>query len=226
MLTQEQILQNIADNIHYFEARTDADDPWGERDIMKLSIGCTLRFYNGHSPEIRALIPQLVKSFYDQFGQYFTGGYMCNKESQSAKTGKLTPKLLDKCFNPKTWQDTDETMELTWDNPDAEATSGNRFSIFLCDEYTNWDQLSTIHISIPHNRLNILEALTTFIKKTCQRISIHSGFLGYFISLPEQWYSYQEHQTPIAYRFYGCEIDDGLDVPINFPPLALKASTG
>ena len=222
MLTQEQILQNIADNIHYFEARTDADDPWGERDIMKLSIGCTLRFYNGHSPEIRALIPQLVKSFYDQFGQYFTGGYMCNKESQSAKTGKLTPKLLDKCFNPKTWQDTDETMELTWDNPDAEATSGNRFSIFLCDEYTNWDQLSTIHISIPHNRLNILEALTTFIKKTCQRISIHSGFLGYFISLPEQWYSYQEHQTPIAYRFYGCEIDDGLDVPINFPPLGIK----
>ena len=48
MLSQEQILKNIAENIHYFEVRTDADDPWGERDIMKLSIGCTLRFHNGH----------------------------------------------------------------------------------------------------------------------------------------------------------------------------------
>lgn len=222
MLTQEQILNNIAENLHYFEVRTDADDPWGERDIMKLSIGCTLRFHNGHKPEIRALMPQLVKSFYDQFGQYFTGGYMCNKESQKAKTTKLTPKLLEKCFNPETWQNVNEAMELTWDNPDAESTSGYRFSIFLCDEYTNWDQLSTIHLSIPFNLFGILSSWRSFINKICCDIPLHSGFVGYYLSLPEQWYAYQEPQTPIAYRFYGCEIDDGLDVPINFPPPGIK----
>ena len=148
MLTQEQILNNIAENIHYFEVRTDANDPWGERDIMKLSIGCTLYFYNGHKPEIRAIMPQLVKSFYDQFGQYFTGGYMVNKESQKIKTGKLTPKLLEKCFKPDTWQDGDEAMEWTWANPDLEATTGYTFSGFLCDEYTNWDGLSIIQLAV------------------------------------------------------------------------------
>lgn len=222
MLTQEQILNNIAENIHYFEVRTDADDPWGERDIMKLSIGCTLRFHNGHKPEIRTIMPQLVKSFYDQFGQYFTGGYMCNKESQKAKTTKLTPKLLEKCFNPKSWQDVNEQVEWTLANPDSDATTGYKFSGLLQDEYTSWDMLSNIHLSIPYNRLDILEHWLSFIKKASPSIPMHSGFVGYYLSLPDQWYAYQEPQTPIAYRFYGCEIDDGLNVNINYEPLGIK----
>ena len=222
MLTQEQILQNIADNIHYFEARTDADDPWGERDIMKLSIGCTLRFYNGHNPEIRAIMPQLVKSFYDQFGQYFTGGYMINKESQKVKTGKLTPKLLEKCFNPETWRDTDEAMEWTWANPDSEATTGSTFSGFLCDEYTNWDSLSTIQLAIPYSQLSLLDPWLNFIKQLNQHVPMHCGNVGYYSSLPDQYYAYEEHQTPIAYRFYGCDIDSGSCVSMNRPPLGIK----
>lgn len=222
MLTQEQILNNIAENIHYFEVRTDADDPWGERDIMKLSIGCTLRFHNGHKPEIRALMPQLVKSFYDQFGQYFTGGYMVNKESQKIKTGKLTPKLLEKCFKPETWQNIEEPINLNFGNPDPDATTGNQFSIWLGDEYTRWDYLSTIRMVIYYENFETIKLWHTFIKQVCQTIPVHSGYGGYLSSLPSQWYSYQEHQTPIAYRFYGCEIDDGLDVPINFPPLGIK----
>ena len=74
MHSQEHILNNIKEHLYYFEVRTDPEDEWGERDVMKLSIGCTLYFYNGHKPEIRALMPKLLKEFYDQFGQYFTGG--------------------------------------------------------------------------------------------------------------------------------------------------------
>ena len=222
MLTQEQILNNIAENIHYFEARTDADDRWGERDIMKLSIGCTLYFYNGHSPEIRAIMPQLVKSFYDQFGQYFTGGYMVNKESQKVKTGKLTPKLLEKCFNPETWRDTDEAMEWTWANPDSEATTGYTFSGLLHDEYTMWDALSSIQLAIPYEQLKLLQPWLDFIKQLCQYIPMHCGNVGYYSSLPDQYYAYEEHQTPIAYRFYGCDIDSGSCVSMNRPPLGIK----
>ena len=221
MLTQEQILQNIADNIHYFEARTDADDPWGERDVMKLSIGCTLYFYNGHNPEIRALMPQLVKSFYEQFGQYFTGGCMHNKENQTSY-GKLTPKLLEKCFNPKSWQDVDEAIELVWETPDAEETSGYCFSMLLEDEYTSWDALSSIQLAIPYNQLELLQPWLAFIKQLCQQIPIHYGNIGYYSSLPDQWYAYEEHQTPIAYRFYGCEIDHMISVSMNRPPLGIK----
>lgn len=222
MLTQEQILNNIAENIHYFEVRTDANDPWGERDIMKLSIGCTLYFYNGHKPEIRAIMPQLVKSFYDQFGQYFTGGYMVNKESQKIKTGKLTPKLLEKCFKPDTWQDGDEAMEWTWANPDLEATTGYTFSGFLCDEYTNWDGLSIIQLAIPYNQLNLLQPWLNFIKQLCQHIPMHCGNVGYYSLLPDQYHAYQEYQTPATYRFYGCDIEDRLNVKMNRPPLGIK----
>lgn len=221
MLTQEQILNNIAENIHYFEVRTDADDPWGERDIMKLSIGCTLRFHNGHKPEIRALMPQLVKSFYDQFGQYFTGGYMHNKENQTSY-GKLTSKLLEKSFNPKFWQDVDEKIDFYWGMPDLESTLGFTLSILLQDEYTNWDGLSSIQLAIPYNQLNLLEPWLSFIKQLCQHIPIHSGNVGYYSSLPDQYHAYEEHQTPIAYRFYGCEIDSGLRVSMNRPPLGIK----
>ena len=222
MLSQEQILKNIAENIHYFEARTDADDPWGERDIMKLSIGCTLRFYNGHNPEIRAIMPQLVKSFYDQFGQYFTGGYMINKESQKVKTGKLTPKLLEKCFSPDAWKNIEEPISLNWGSSDSDTTTGSQFTIWLGDEYVRWDYLSTIRLAVYYEKPGTIELLHAFIKHICQFIPLHSGYVGYISSLPSQWYSYQEHQTPIAYRFYGCEIDDGLDVPLNFPPLGIK----
>ena len=221
MLSQEQILKNIAENIHYFEARTDADDPWGERDIMKLSIGCTLRFYNGHNPEIRAIMPQLVKSFYDQFGQYFTGGCMHNKESQTSY-GKLTPKLLEKCFNPKSWQDVDEAIEFVWETSDAEETSGYGFSIWLGDRYIRWDYLSEIHLTISYKQLNLFEPWLAFIKHICQNIPMHSGYLGYHSSLPDQYYAYQEHQPPIAHRFYGCEIDDGLNPSIKSHPLGIK----
>ena len=217
MLTQEQILQNIADNIQYFEARTDADDPWGERDIMKLSIGCTLYFYNGHKPEIRALMPQLVKSFYDQFGQYFTGGYMHNKENQTSY-GKLTPKLLEKCFNPKSWQDIDEKMDFYWGMPDLESTLGFTLSILLQDEYTMWDALSSIQLAIPYNQLKLLDPWLVFIKQICQHIPMHCGNVGYYSSLPDQYHAYEEYQPPIAYRFFGCDIDSGSRISMNYPP--------
>ena len=171
-------------------------------------------------------MPQLVKSFYDQFGQYFTGGYMVNKESQKVKTGKLTPKLLEKCFNPETWRDTDEAMEWTWANPDSEATTGYTFSGFLCDEYTNWDSLSTIQLAIPYSQLSLLDPWLNFIKQLNQHVPMHCGNVGYYSSLPDQYYAYEEHQTPIAYRFYGCDIDSGSCVSMNRPPLASKASTG
>lgn len=223
MHSQEHILNNIKEHLYYFEVRTDPEDEWGERDVMKLSIGCTLYFYNGHKPEIRALMPKLLKEFYDQFGQYFTGGYMVNKDSQKVKTGKLTPRLLEKCFDAKTWQDVDEAMEWTLDNPDSEATTGYRFSGLLQDEYTSWDDLSSMQLAIPYDKLDILDAWLAFIKKICQHIRMHYGYVGYHSLLPDQYHAYEEHQTPIAYRFYGCAIDRGFGgVTFQKPPLGIK----
>ena len=222
MHTQEHILNTITKNLNYFEVRTDPDDEWGERDIMKLSIGCTLYFYNGHKPEIRALMPKFVKEFYEQFGEYFTGGYMHNKENQTSY-GKLTPKLLDKCFNPESWKDADEAMDFYWGTPDLESTVGYRFSMLLLDEYTNWDGLSSMQLAIPYDKLDVLDMWLAFIKKICQHIPMYYGYVGYHASLPNQYHAYEEHQTPIAYRFYGCAMDRGFSsIDFEKPPIGIK----
>lgn len=101
MKTLEQILNSIQQNIEYFEARAEADEYNGERDVMKLSIGVALHFPNGHTPKTRALMPKIVKSYYDKFGANITGGYMINKESQELRTIKMSQKLLHKCFDSK-----------------------------------------------------------------------------------------------------------------------------
>lgn len=81
--------------------------------------------------------------------------------------------------------------------------------------------LSNIHLSIPYNRLDILEHWLSFIKKASQSIPMHMVLWDIIYPCQTNGMLIRSHNL-IAYRFYGCEIDDGLNVNINYEPLGIK----
>ena len=108
---------------------------------------------------------------------------------------------------------------------DLETSYTPCLDMFLDNSYTGSKglrPLAYIHAAIPYNATDDLIKLKKFIKEVCNIIPLHSGYAGYWLSLPDQYYAYEEYQTPVAYRFYGCEIDNRLSHSINTPPTGIK----